>query len=67
MEKYNELTLDEIKYKAEQGNIKAQYNLALMYYKGEGVPQNYEEAIKWYNKAAEQGNIKAQYNLALMY
>ena len=39
---------------AEQGDAKAQFNLALRYYKGEGVTQDYAEAAKWYRKAAEQ-------------
>jgi len=34
---------------------------------GEGVPQDYGEAAKWYRKAADQGNAKAQYHLGLMY
>ena len=38
-----------------------------MYYEGDGVPQNYAEARKWYKKAAEQGNADAQYNLGRMY
>ena len=38
-----------------------------MYDNGEGVPQDYKEAIKWYRLAAEQGNANAQYNLGLMY
>ena len=38
-----------------------------MYYKGEGVPQDYTEAMKWYRLAAEQGNAVGQYNLGLMY
>ncbi len=58
---------EEILTRVEQGDAKAQYNLALMYYKGKGVPQDDQEAAKWYRKAAEQGNAKAQYNLALMY
>ena len=52
---------------AERGYDKAQYNLALMYYDGKGVPQNHAEAVKWFHKAAEQGHDKAQYDLALMY
>jgi len=48
-------------------NLDAQYNLALMYDNGEGVPQDYAEAVKWYRLAAEQGHAKGQYNLALMY
>ena len=38
-----------------------------MYYKGEGVPKNYSEAMKWYRKAADQGNAEAQFNLGVMY
>src|SRR3990172_4004093 len=56
-----------IKPLAEQGLPEAQFNLGLMYDKGQGVPKNYAEAVKWYRKAAEQGNAKGQYNLGLMY
>ena len=38
-----------------------------MYYNGEGVPQDFKEAAKWYRKAAEQGVAPSQYNLGLMY
>ena len=38
-----------------------------MYYKGEGVPHDYEAAVKWYTLAAEQGNSNAQNNLGLMF
>ena len=38
-----------------------------MYDRGERVPQDYAEAIKWYRKAAEQGYASAQYNLGIMY
>ena len=31
---------------AGQGKAYAQYNLGMMYYKGEGVPQSYADAIK---------------------
>ena len=53
------------KIKAEQGDAEAQYFLGWMYYKGQGVPQNYEEAAKWTRKAAEQGRAWAQYNLGV--
>lgn len=33
---------------AEQGDATAQYNLGHMYHLGEGVPQDYTEAAKWY-------------------
>lgn len=52
---------------AEQGNAKAQFNLGVMYDRGQYVPQSYAEAVSWYSKAAEQGNANAQYNLACKY
>ena len=57
----------DCRVKAEQGDAKAQYNLGVIYDKGEGVIQDDKEAVKWTRKAAEQGHAKAQYNLALMY
>ena len=50
---------------AEQGDLVAQYNLALCYENGEGVKEDKTEAVKWYKKAAEQGQAKAQYNTAM--
>jgi TPR repeat protein len=44
---------------AEQGINKAQYNLGIMYDDGQGVPQDYAEAVKWYRLAAEQGNAES--------
>ena len=52
---------------AEQGNVKAQYNLGNMYRKGQGVTQDYKEAARLYRLAAEQGLADAQYNLGVMY
>ena len=57
----------ETRTKAEQGDAKAQSNLGVMYYKGQGVTRNYAEAAKWFRKAAEQGFAEAQYNLGVMY
>ena len=58
---------DETKALAELGMGAAQYDLALMYDNGEGVPENDAEAVKWYRKAADQGIAYAQYNLGYMY
>ena len=52
---------------AEQGFAAAQYNLGLMYANGQGVRQDYAEAVRWFRKTAEQGLAKAQYNLGLSY
>jgi len=50
----------EVKKWAEKGDAGAQHNLGLMYYDGEGVVQDYIEAVKWYRKAADQGDAPAQ-------
>ncbi|MCE3239312.1 MAG: hypothetical protein K0R24_2293, partial [Gammaproteobacteria bacterium] len=43
------------------------YNLAQKYHHGLGVPQDYEKAMKEYEKAAAQGNHWAQTNLGDIY
>ncbi len=58
---------DAVKKAAEQGHVDAQYNLGIMYANGEGVPQDYAEAARWYRQAAEQGHASAQHNLGAMY
>ena len=52
---------------AKQGVALAQYNLALMYYHGEGVERDLKEAARLYRLAAEQGVASAQNNLGVMY
>ena len=52
---------------AQQGSSIAQTFLGAMYYGGNGVTQDYKQALKWHRKAAAQGVPRAQYNLALMY
>ena len=51
-----EWSFAETKAKAEAGDADAQYNLGLMYVLGEGVEQDFKEAVKWYQKAADQGD-----------
>ena len=48
---------------AEQGDAEAAFILALLHANGDGVPQDYKTAAKWYALAAEQGHPSAQYNL----
>jgi uncharacterized protein len=59
--------LDEIRAKADQGDASAQHTLGLKYTNGEGVPEDYKEAVKWYRLAADQGYAKAQLLLGIMY
>ena len=72
VEKENETTLKKNRFlrqvvAAEQGDVVSQFNLGLMYDTGEGVTQDYQEAVRWYRLAAEQGYANAQFNLAVMY
>ena len=60
-------TVKELEGLASLGDPRAQYDLALLYDKGEGVAQSDAEALRWYTRAAEQGDARAQYNLGLMY
>ncbi|MGD0547499.1 MAG: tetratricopeptide repeat protein, partial [Terracidiphilus sp.] len=52
---------------AEQGDAKAQSRLGYMYSHGQGVPQDYSEAFRWYSKAADQGEATGQSGLGYMY
>ena len=46
---------------------RAQFGLALSYYGGESVPQDYAEAVRWYRLAAEQGYAQAMLGLTFQY
>ncbi len=52
---------------AEQGNVYAQFLVGSAYRFGDGVPQDYAEAMKWYRHAAEQGYADAENALGTMY
>ncbi len=51
---------------AEQGYLKAQYNLAIMHQQSHPL-QDITVAVKWFTEAAEHGDIDAQINLGVMY
>ena len=52
---------------AQQGDVRAQNNLGIMYAEGRGVAQDDKQAAAWWQKAAQQGDAGAQNNLAMMY
>lgn len=64
---YNEDDFKEAKKSAENGDAEAQLAIGIMYDLGQGVPQNFTEALKWYTRAANQGNAIARNNLGIMY
>ena len=51
---------------AEAGDAKAQNALGGMYYMGLGVPQDFAEARRWFEKAAAQGDPQARQVLDLL-
>jgi len=50
-----------------QGDIGAQYNLAILCSKGEGTDKDDAQAAFWFRKAALQGHAKSQFNLGICY
>jgi len=52
---------------AEAGHSTAQYEMGVRCANGEGVPQNYRDAMAWFAKAAANGNDNAQWKLGLGY
>ena len=52
---------------AINGNTNAQGTLAFLYNAGWGVPQNHNEAAKWYRLAALQGHNGARIQLGSLY
>ena len=59
--------VNRILNRANAGDSIAQYEMALRYANGEGVPQNYRDAMAWFAKAAANGNHNAQWKLGLGY
>lgn len=52
---------------AEQGNVDAAYNLAVVHQYGDGVAVDYGKAMQWYRFAAERGDRVSQYMVGQMY
>lgn len=65
--RFDTLSPSDLIAQAKAGNQQAQFFLAKRYQKGQGVAQNYQQAINWYTIAAKQDIAPAQLNLAMMY
>jgi cell division septation protein DedD len=52
---------------ATKDNAEAQFQLGLMAHLGRGIPQNFLEAQKWYERAAKAGEVQSQNNLGVIY
>lgn len=56
-----------LRERARGGDLEAQFLLGGVYARGEGVPQDAEEAIFWWRKAADGGSAEAQNELGAAY
>ncbi|MFZ5950759.1 MAG: tetratricopeptide repeat protein [Candidatus Rifleibacteriota bacterium] len=52
---------------AEKGNSDAQLTIGAMYARGEGLPADMTQAVKWWRKAADKNVVEAQYKLGGAY
>ena len=59
--------LNAIPTAAARGDAVAQSQFGWMYFIGLGVPQNYQEALKWFRLAALQGNVSAQNYIGVIF
>ena len=51
---------------AAQGIAEAQFNLGLMYAKGQGVRQDLRTAKEWFSKACDNGDQQGCYNYRIL-
>jgi TPR repeat protein len=52
---------------ADEGDARAQSLLGLLYYRGQGVEQDFAAAGTWFRKAADQDDAPAQFYLGVMF
>jgi hypothetical protein len=52
---------------AEAGHVEAMEKLAYALHHGQGVPQDFGEAMRWYRRAADLGNAEAMGEVGFLY
>lgn len=57
----------DLRSNADAGDVSAQFELGRRYFKGDGLEQNDDEAVRWLRLAAEGGFPRAQAGLGWMY
>jgi hypothetical protein len=60
-------TLEQLRQLADRGDPSGEYALGARYAFGDGVGQNYSEAVRWFFRAAEQGHVISQATLGAYY
>jgi putative methionine-R-sulfoxide reductase with GAF domain len=64
---YANTSFKDLRKLALSGDPAAQYSLGLRYASGDGIRQDYREAISWFSKSANQGDVRAAPKLAAFY
>ncbi|MGB7768661.1 MAG: response regulator [Verrucomicrobiia bacterium] len=65
--RYNEFKSGVPETRTHNEDVETIFKRGLNYSRGEGVPQDYAEAAKWFRKAAEMGFARAQSVLGVCY
>lgn len=52
---------------AQKGDAKSEDEVGAIFASGQGEPQDFQEAAKWFRRAAEQGYGPAEFNLGQLY
>jgi localization factor PodJL len=57
----------DLRQAAAGGDARAQFEIAAIYSEGRAIPQDFKQALVWYERAAAQGFAPAQYRLGNLY
>jgi len=60
-------SVKDLRRHALKGDAAAEYTLGIRYASGEGVKQDYHEAVGWFLKAADRGDLRAAAKIATCY
>jgi len=59
--------IETLKARAEAGEASSQFMLGRAYFRGEGLPRDEKQALKWIEKSAAQGNADAITSMGFFY
>jgi uncharacterized protein len=59
--------MENLEQAALRGDVYSQFKLGQIYFEGDGIDRNDEEAAQWFQKAAQQEHAEAQYILGTMF
>lgn len=62
-----DLAMENYLKASDLGDYYAMYNIACMYYFGDGVEKNDTRALQWYEKAGDAGDPEGNNRAAIMY